>query len=60
MSSMSVVLDRDSIGERRDELLQRAGMSLSQLRERQAAYELDQNQQAILRRLEELEFLEGR
>jgi len=35
-------------------------MSLQELRDRDARFELSPKKQAILRRLEELEFLEGR
>jgi len=60
MSPTSVVLDSGSISARRSELLERAAMTLDEMRDRQADFELDQGQQAILRRLEELEYLEGR
>ena len=54
------ILSAADIEERRAELLRRSGMSLDELRERSADYELDQIEQAILRQLEELEFLARR
>lgn len=60
MTPTSTVLSTDDVRARRRALLSRAGMSLHELRDRDARFGLSPKKQAILRRLEELEFLEGR
>lgn len=60
MTPTSVILDASGISHRRAELVRSAGMGLERLRERDAHFDLDLREQAVLRRLEELEFLEGR
>jgi len=60
MTPASIVLSPEDISVRRAELMERSGMTLEELRDKNDSFELDQNGQAILRRLEELEFLEGR
>ncbi|WP_416394254.1 MULTISPECIES: hypothetical protein [unclassified Curtobacterium] len=52
-------LDSAAIEARRSELLQRAHMSLDIIRAKGATYQLDPEEQAIFRALEELDFLEG-
>lgn len=60
MTPTLFVLDHDEIRAREAELLGRTDKSLHELRALAASYELPQEEQAILRRLEELEFLAGR
>ena len=54
--AVEYVTDEDIIAERAT-LLQRAGMTEEELVERARAYELDQHQQAILRQLDQLNYL---
>lgn len=58
MSPTLEVLREEDIIARRDELLARAGMGLDEMREADAEYRLDQDHQAVLRRLDELAYLE--
>lgn len=52
-------LDSDAIAAERSVLLERAHMSLDELREKGAMFQLDPEEQSILRALDELDFLEG-
>lgn len=52
-------LDSQSIAEKRSALLERAHMTLDVIRAKGATYQLDPDEQAILRALDELDFLEG-
>jgi hypothetical protein len=51
-------LTKEMIAERRAELLGRTNLSLDELRKRNSSYMLDADEQAILRALEDLVFLE--
>ena len=51
-------LTKEMIAERRAELLARTNLSLDELRRRNSSYRLDADEQAILRALEDLVFLE--
>ncbi len=59
MSLVLEVLDSAGIERRRGELLSRAGMSANRMRELAEKFKLDQEGQAILRQLDELDFLSG-
>jgi hypothetical protein len=52
-------LTKDDIARRQAELLDRAGLSLDELRDRQTTYRLSPEQALILKELEDLEFLAG-
>lgn len=52
-------LDSRTIAEERSALLARAHMSLEVLKAKGATYQLDPEEQANLRALDELDFLEG-
>lgn len=53
------VLAEDEIASRRASLLERAGMSLYELRDKAHEYELSLGELEILRELERLEFISG-
>lgn len=59
MSPTIEVLDIREIKRRRKALLVRAGMSVKKMRRMVEAYTLDQEHQAILRQIDELDFLAG-
>ncbi|MGN8050962.1 hypothetical protein ACTJKO_14880 [Curtobacterium sp. 22159] len=52
-------LNSRSIATQRNDLLARAHMSLDELREKGETFQLDPEEQSILRALDELDFLEG-
>lgn len=52
-------LTSEQIVERRGRLLSDAHMSLEELKDKSAAYMLDPQEEAILRELEDLEYLES-
>ncbi|MCL9664777.1 hypothetical protein L2091_05985 [Curtobacterium albidum] len=54
-----IYLDHEAIEARRADLLQRANMPLDVMRSKGANYQLDPEEQAILRALDELDFLAG-
>jgi len=53
------LLEARDIDARRKALLKRANMSVRKMRKLAAQYSLDQEHQAILRQIEELDFLAG-
>ena len=57
MSPTLLVLRDEDLRKRKAELLKRAGKSVSAMRALASNYELDQECQAILRQIEELDFL---
>ena len=57
--TLEVVRDED-IERRRIELIRRAGLSVPKMREMAKTYDLDQEHQAILREIDELDFLSGK
>ena len=57
MTPVITYLTTESIASRREELLGLARMSLGELRAKDASYMLDPEEQAILRELENLEYL---
>lgn len=59
MSPVVNYLTDDAIASRREELLSRTNLSLDELRRKNASFMLDADEQAILRALENLEFLES-
>lgn len=52
-------LSKEQIATRRQELLAQAGLPLEVLRERGATFQLSPEQAAILKELDDLEFLAG-
>jgi hypothetical protein len=57
MSTLIKYLSSDDIETRRSELLAEAGMSVEELRRRNDAFLLDPRQSAILRDIEDLDYL---
>ena len=50
-------LSKDQIARRQEELLEKAGLELDELRRRAAVYQLSPEQASIFKELEDLEFL---
>lgn len=60
MTPTLIYLTESDVDTRRSELLSRAGRSLDELRAQYARYELTPEEQSLLRKLEDVEFFEGR
>ena len=57
MTPTLIVMKDDEIELRRRDLIRRAGMGVDKMRKRATEYTLDQEPQAILRQIDQLDFL---